>query len=129
MSESITPNPAESQSTPESNEYQQQVFLVEKVFFDLENKNEGLEPDRNYFSEIDFATILIRAEHYGIGIFNMEAYNDGKLFGTDNHEAYRKKATHPQWYKSAYGKFKRAQKDMLYRADFKVSQKLLDRRS
>lgn len=111
------------------NELKQQMFLVEKVFFDLENKNEGLEADKNYFSEIDFASILLRAEHYGIGIFDMEAYHEGKLYGTDNHEAYRKKATHPQWYKSAFGKLKRAQKDMLYRADFKVSQKLLDRKN
>ena len=111
----------------DSNEIKQQEFLVDKVFYDLENQNEGLEEDKNYFSENDFASILIRAEHYGIGIFDMEAYHDGKLFGTDNHEVYRKKATHPQWYKSAFGKFKRAQKGMLYRADFKVSQKLLDR--
>jgi hypothetical protein len=115
------------ETTPENDLIKEQTFLVEKVFHDLENKNEGLEEDKNYFSENDFASILIRAEHYGIGIFNMEAYHEGKLFGTDNHEVYRKKSTHPQWYKSAFGKFKRAQKGMVYRADYKVSKKLLDR--
>jgi hypothetical protein len=115
------------ETTPENDLIKEQTFLVEKVFHDLENKNKGLEEDKNYFSENDFASILIRAEHYGIGIFNMEAYHEGKLFGTDNLEAYRKKSTHPQWYKSAFGKFKRAQKGMVYRADYKVSKKLLDR--
>ncbi|AZQ44273.1 hypothetical protein [Nonlabens ponticola] len=105
----------------------QQSFLVEKVFFDLENHNEGLDQDKNYFSESDFATILIRAEHYGIAIYKIEAYKDKMLVRTDNHEAYRKKATMPQWYKTAFGKFKRTHKNMLYRAEFKVSQKLLDR--
>lgn len=111
-----------------ADDIRQQEFLVQNVFFDLENKNDGLDPERNYFTETDFKTILIRAEHYGIGIFNMEAYHDGKLYGTDNHEAYRKKSTHPTWYKSAFGKFKRGQDDMLYTASFKVSQRLLDRK-
>lgn len=118
---------SKSTPAPENEDIKQQEFLVTKVFYDLENRNEGLEEDKNYFSENDFASILLRAEHYGIGIYDMEAYHDQKLYGSDNHEVYRKKATHPQWYKSAFGKFKRAQKDMLYRATFKVSQKLLDR--
>jgi hypothetical protein len=114
--------------TTAQDDLRQQEFLVKNVFYDLENNNEGLDPERNYFTENDFKTIMIRAEHFGIGLFNMEAYHDGKLFGTDNHEAYRKKSTHPTWYKSAFGKFKRAQKDMLYTASFKVSQRLLDRK-
>ena len=117
-----------STPSPDSDEIKHQEFLVTKVFYDLENKNEGLEADKNYFSENDFASILLRAEHYGIGIYHMEAYHELKLYGTDNHEVYRKKATHPQWYKSAFGKFKRAHKNMLYSATFKVSQKLLDRK-
>ncbi|BAO56412.1 hypothetical protein [Nonlabens marinus] len=121
MSETTPPTPA-------NDDLRQQEFLVKHVFYDLENKNEGLEADKNYFSENDFASILLRAEHYGIALSNMEAYHELKLYGTDNHEVYRKKATHPQWYKSAFGKFKRAQKGMLYRATFKVSQKLLDRK-
>ncbi len=109
------------------NEIAQQAFLVEKVFYDLENNNEGLDDDKNYFNENDFASILIRAEHYGIAIYQIEAYLDNTLFGQESHENYRKKATHPQWYKSAFGKFKRAHKNMRYRANFKVSQRLLDR--
>ncbi len=112
---------------PDDASIRQQSFLVRHVFYDLENQNSGLDPDKNYFSENDFASILLRAEHFGLGLFNIEAYLDGKLYGTENHETYRKKSTQPQWYKSAFGKFKRAHKGMLYRADFKVSQRLLDR--
>jgi aryl-alcohol dehydrogenase-like predicted oxidoreductase len=111
---------------PTQNEKEQQ-FLVDKIFFDLNNQNDGLDEEKNYFSQEHFQTILERVEHYGIGIFTIESYHQGKLHQAAHHEEYRKKATIPQWYKSAFGSMKRSQDNLLYRADFKVPNALLKR--
>jgi hypothetical protein len=101
-------------------------FLEKHIFTDLQNLNKNVEADSIYsFSESDFATILERIEYFGIGIYAIEPWFEGKLYGTKTNEPYRKKATDPKWYKRAYSEFKKQQADLQYTATFRISDKLL----
>ena len=101
-------------------------FLEKHIFTDLQNLNKNVEADSIYsFSESDFATILERIEHFGIGIYAIEPWFEGKLYGTKTNEEYRKKATDSKWYKRAYSEFKKQQADLQYTATFRISDKLL----
>lgn len=101
-------------------------FLEKYIFTDLQNLNTNVEADEIYsFSEIDFATILERIEHFGIGVYTIEAFLNGASYDVKNNEDARKKATDPKWYKSAYLGLKKRQVDLQYTATFKISDKLL----
>ncbi len=101
-------------------------FLEKHIFTDLQNLNKNVEADSIYsFSELDFATILERIEHFGIGIYAIEPWFEGNVYDTKTNEDYRKKATDPKWYKRAYSEFKKRQADLQYTATFRISDKLL----
>ncbi|QXP79170.1 MULTISPECIES: hypothetical protein [Winogradskyella] len=105
-------------------------FLEQHIFTGLENINDGYESEAtHYFSELDFATVLERAAHFGLGIYSVEARLDGEVFGTSGHDKAKKKATDPKWYTQALSDFKKRQAGLAYGATYKVSQKLLDRKS
>ena len=105
-------------------------FLEQHIFTGLENINDGYESEvTHYFSEAEFATVLERAEHFGLGIYIIEARLDGAVFGTSGHEKAKKKATDSKWYTQALSDLKKRQAGLVYGATYKVSQKLLDRNS
>ena len=104
-------------------------FLEQYIFTGLENVNDGFTSEATYyFSEVDFATVLERAEHFGLGLYTIETRLEGEIFGTSNHEKAKKKATDPKWYTQALFDFKKRQSGLAYGATYKVSQKLLDRK-
>ena len=106
----------------------QTEFLEQHVFTGLENLNEGADKETAFhFSETDFEIVLQRAEHFGIAIYSIAPWHDGKLYDTASHEDARKKATDPRWYKKAFKTFKARQDGLLYSATYKVSKKLLAR--
>lgn len=106
----------------------QTEFLEQHVFIDLKNINDGLDKETiHYFSEADFQIVLERVEHFGIAVYSIEPWLDGKVFDVATHEDFRKKATDPRWYKKTFLTFKSRQADLSYSATYKVSKKLLAR--
>ena len=106
----------------------QTEFLAQHVFIDLKNLNDGFDKETtHYFSESDFQIVLERVEHFGIGVYTIEPWLDGKVFDVASHEDFRKKATDPRWYKKAFLTFKSRQDGLAYSATYKVSNKLLAR--
>ena len=101
-------------------------FLEKHIFNGLENLNENADTEgTHYFSEEDFAKVLERTEHFGIGIYKIEPLHEGKAYAVKEHETYRKKATDPRWYKNAFIEFKKTKLDLKYSATYRVSSRLL----
>ncbi|WP_299100225.1 hypothetical protein [uncultured Winogradskyella sp.] len=105
----------------------QTEFLEKHVFTDLKNVNDGFDGETHYFSETDFETVLQRVQHFGIGIYGIEPWLDGKMYDVLSHEEFKKKATDPKWYTRAFATFKKRQEGLAYAATYKVSKKLLER--
>lgn len=108
---------------------EQTEFLEKNIFTDLTNQNDGFD-DKSivYFNEKDFETLLERTHHFGIGLYEIKTWFDGKVFGEENHESYRKKATDANWYNKSFKTFRHKQEGLLYCASYKVSAKLLARK-
>ncbi len=107
---------------------EQSEFLEKNVFTDLKNLNNGSDKESvQHFSESDFELVLQRVEYFGIGIYGIETWLNGKNTDVTTNEAFRKKATDPQWYKKAFLSFKHRQAGATYSATYKVSNKLLAR--
>lgn len=107
---------------------EQTEFLTQKVFIDLQNKNDGFDQaDKLHFNEWDFAVVLDRCEYFGIGIYEIQAWLDGTLFDVAVHERVKKKATDSSWYKKALLTFTKRQPGLTFTASYKVSAKLLAR--
>ena len=47
------------------------------------------------FSESDFEIILQRVEYFGIGVYSIESWLNGKTYAVAVHEKFKKKATNP----------------------------------
>ncbi len=102
------------------------AFLKKHIFIDLENLNDGKDAEEtHYFSEEDFAKVLERAEHFGIGIYKIEPMYKGKPYEAKEHDSYRKKATDPRWFKNAFIEFKKLTLELTYSATYRVSARLL----
>jgi len=107
---------------------EQTEFLEKNVFTDLKKVNTGPDQEHiHHFSEADFEIVLQRVEHFGIGIYAIEAWRDGEFFAVAKHDDLKKKATDPRWYKRAFLTFKTRQPELAYSATYKVSNKLLAR--
>ncbi len=105
-------------------------FLEQNIFQNLKNLNDGFDSDSiQYFSETDFETVLERIEQFGIGIYEMKPRLDEDFLDVKVNEDYRKKATDPKWYKRAFSDFKKQQANLKYSASYKVSDRLLNRKS
>tara|TARA_R110000772_G_scaffold151756_1_gene262545 strand:+ start:433 stop:759 length:327 start_codon:yes stop_codon:yes gene_type:complete len=103
-------------------------FLEKHIFNDLENLKEETDAEgTHYFSEEDFAKVLSRAEHFGIGIYKIDPLHEGKAYGAKEHESYRKKATDPRWFKNAFIEFKKTKLELKYSATYRVSKRLLSK--
>lgn len=109
---------------------EQAEFLEKNIFNNLENLNDGFADKQLYFfSESDFESLLERAEYFGLSIYAIEAWKDKEFFGAAHHEDMNKKATDPAWYNKALKTFRMTEPGMLYTANYKVSAKLLARKS
>jgi len=109
---------------------EQTEFLEQHVFKGFKNLNDGFDQeDIHYFSEADFEIILQRVEHFGISIYEMKPWLNGKFCDISIHGDHNKKATDPRWYKNAFLTFKKSQAGLFYSATYKVSKKLLARQN
>lgn len=109
---------------------EQTEFLEKNIFIDLKNLNDGSDNETvQHFSESDFETALERVEHFGIGIYKIESWQNGAVHTTATHEESKKKVTDPKWYKKAFLTLKSSQPGLIYSATYKVSIKLLARNS
>ena len=107
---------------------EQTEFLEQKVFNDLKNLNDGFDKETiQYFSESDFEIVLQRVEHFGIGVYKIQPWLNGKFYAVAAHEDFKKKATDSRWYKKAFFTFKSRKPGLSYSALYKVSNKLLAR--
>ena len=107
---------------------EQKEFLEKNIFTGLENINDGFDKvDTFYFSESDFATVLERAEYFGLSIYTIEARLEGEVFGVSGHEKAKKKATDAKWYTKTFADFKKGQEGLAYAATYKVYKKRLER--
>ena len=107
---------------------EQTEFLQQHVFTALKNLNDGFDQeDIHYFSESDFEIILGRAEHFGIGIYEIKPSLNGEAYKVSGHLDHKKKATDPRWFKKVFLTFKTGQAGLIYSATYKVSKKLLAR--
>lgn len=107
---------------------EQTEYLEKNVFTDLKNLNDGFDEETiHYFSESDFATVLERAAHFGIGVYAIKPWFNGAFSTAVTHEEFRRKATDQRWYTKAYLSFKKGQAGLFYSASYKVSGKLLAR--
>ncbi|EPR69751.1 hypothetical protein ADIWIN_4026 [Winogradskyella psychrotolerans RS-3] len=105
----------------------QTEFLEKNIFIDLKNINDSSDESIHYFSESDFATVLKKAEHFGLSIYKIEPLLEGEVFDVSSHDDYKKKATDPKWYTKAFSDLKKRQEGLVYSATYKVSKKLLER--
>lgn len=103
----------------------QEEFLEQQIYKGLTNKNEDKKITDLYFSEEEFASVLIKAEHFGISIYDIKTTLNGEAYKTVEHK--RKKATDAKWYNQEFKNLKRKQEGLLYSATYKVSKKLLSR--
>lgn len=103
---------------------EQTDFLNKHVFIGLKNLNKAKD-ELACFSEADFAVVLERVEHFGIGIYTIESSLKGKVVGVIKHEEHKKKATNSKWYNKAYLTAKTRQAGLSFAATYKVSAKLL----
>ena len=107
---------------------EQEKFLEQHIFTGLKNLNDGFGKDEiQFFSETDFEIVLQRVEHFGIGVFGIDPWLDGKEHLPATHEEYKKKATDPKWYKKAFLTLRMRTPGMDYSARYKVSNRLLAR--
>ncbi|MBK5214054.1 MAG: hypothetical protein JJE55_10395 [Flavobacteriaceae bacterium] len=105
---------------------EQTEFLEKNIFTDLKNLNDGSDKETvQYFSESDFEILLQRVEHFGIGVYSVASWLNGKVSEVAAHEDFKKKATDSKWYKKAFLTFKSRQPGLSYSATYKVSNKLL----
>lgn len=101
-------------------------FLTAKIFTDLKNINDGFDTEANYyFTAADFQIVLDRIEHFGIGLYGIEPWLNGKFYDVKTNEDYKKKATDPKWYRKAFSEFNKLETKLQYSATYKVSSKLL----
>ncbi len=109
---------------------EQTEFLEQQIFKGLKNQNDGFDQETiQYFSESDFETVLQRAEHFGVSIYEIKPWFNDKFLDVSVHADHNKKATDPRWYKNAFITLKKSQAGLFYSATYKVSKKLLARQN
>jgi hypothetical protein len=102
-----------------------QQFLTNILFKDLDYKT--TEDGVMVFSPTAFKEVLERGIKNGVGIYKVLVWKDQKVEKVLSHEQFFKKATDLRWAKTAYFKFARENEQYEFSAEFKVSEKLLQR--
>lgn len=106
----------------------QPEFLEKHVFDGLKNLNDGFDDSStHYFSQSDFEMVLEKVEYFGIGVYKISTWYDGKPYDSVDHETSKKKATDAKWYKKVFKTLTFRQEGLAYSATYKVSNKLLAR--
>lgn len=89
------------------------------LFDGLTNLNTGFDaPSIIYISENHFEIVLNRAEEKDINIWGIEPWLDGLFFGVEIYEDYELPANDPNWYRTAFEKFKNKNRNLQYAITF-----------
>ena len=104
----------------------QEQFLTEILFADLdyEVKGEGI----YVFKALDFKELIVRCGNNGVGAYKMLVWKDDEVLRITTHDDFNKKATDVRWLKTAFYKFFYEDKTCNFSAEFKISEKLLERK-
>ncbi|OAV02162.1 hypothetical protein AO366_0425 [Moraxella catarrhalis] len=96
------------------------TFNIANYLFDgLTNLNDGFDvPGIIYVSEIDFEILLNRAEAKNINIWGIEPWFNGEFYGVEIYEDYNLPANDPNWYRQAFEKFKKENRNLQYAISF-----------
>ncbi len=107
-------------------ELKKDEFLKSKIFYGLENLNDGFDSESiYYFSESDFEIVLNRVEKSGIGIYGIEPWLNGDFYDVRVHEQLNAEPNDPKWYREAFSNFKNRGKNLQYSATYEVPNKLI----
>ena len=100
-------------------------FFVNLVFKDLDYTRK--EDDVFLFKGDAFKEMIERCAQNGIGIYKILVWNKEEVEHILSHEQFLKKATDLRWAKTAFFKHIRENADYQFSANFKISEKLLER--
>ena len=103
-------------------------FLEQHVFYDLVDLNDGFDvASIRYFGASDFQSVLDRAEAFGIEIYGIEPWPDGKFGGVRTYEEYSDDPADPAWYRAAFRDFLGEGINTHFAASYGVPQGVLGR--
>ncbi len=104
----------------------QEQFLTQILFKDL---NYTLKGDGIYvFEALEFKQLIVRCRDNGVGAYKMLVWKDDEVLKITSHDQFNKKATDVRWLKSAFYENFYEDKTCNYSAEFKISEKLLERK-
>jgi hypothetical protein len=104
-----------------------EAYLDKYVFYGLQNLNNGFDaPGIKYFSEEDFEVVLQRVKDIGLGIYGIEPWKDGQFYDVITvGKLGDEKCKDPNWYMTAFEKFKKRKEVLQYAASYYIPEKLL----
>ncbi|MGJ8684557.1 MAG: hypothetical protein ACSHWW_08035 [Nonlabens sp.] len=104
----------------------QEQFLTEILFSNLEYEDKG---DGIYvFEALVFKELIERCRTNGVGAYRMLVWKDNEVMTIALHDDFNKKATDVRWLKTAFFKYFYEDKSCKYSTEFKISEKLLERK-
>ena len=104
----------------------EEQFLTEVLFKDMDYtvKGEGI----FIFEALEFKQLIVRCGDNGVGAFKILVWKDGEVIKIATHDQFNKKATDVRWLKSAFYESFYEDKSSQFSAEFKISEKLLERK-
>lgn len=86
------------------------------------NLNDGFDSlSVSHFSEKEFEIILARVKALkAIGLYGIEVWKGGEFWEVITFESYNSYPQNPDWYETAFKKFKDSGEEFLYSASFYV---------
>jgi len=101
-------------------------FLENNIYCGLKDLNTGFDVDGiRYFSENDFKILLDRVRESGLGVYGIEPWKDGRYFDVAVCEEYNNDPADPDWYMTAFEKFRQTGEPLQYAASYHIPPELL----
>jgi hypothetical protein len=105
---------------------EKEQYLDQYVFYDLTIVNDGFDSETiKYFDKHDFEIVLDRIEKHRLGIYGIEAWQNGEYDGVKVFEDYNCKPTDPRWYRKAFEKFVALGEELQFSATYYVPDNLI----
>jgi hypothetical protein len=96
-------------------------YLDEKVFYNLNNLNDGFDAESiKYFNAEEFEIVLNRIKELNAGIYGIEPWLNGEYYDVLIHEDFGKKPTDAEWYYAAFNQFKSSNPELQFAASYYI---------
>lgn len=96
-------------------------FLEEKVFYNLNNLNDGFDAESiKYFNAEEFEIVLNRIAVLNLGVYGIEPWLNGEFFDVLTCEDFEKEPTDSEWYIAAFNQFKTSNPNLQYAATYYI---------